>query len=149
MGEATTGVWQLHLLRVVHQPLLHQPLLHQVIVLQWLLTQPGTKTDIVMMNSTHLNVTMMVEIVVLKGLMHGITTARNVNVKEKTVLNHLEEVGEMAGNAKTSGTMLDAFMMGEIVVRILRAISAKMILPKLRPMLELIIFYLTSHLLYH
>ena len=65
---------------------------------------------------------------------------RNVNVKEKTVLNHLEEVGEMAGNAKTSGTMLDAFMMGEIVVRILRAISAKMILPKLRPMLELIIF---------
>ena len=63
-----------------------------------------------------------------------------MNVKEKTVLNHLEEVGEMAGNAKTSGTMLDAFMMGEIVVRILRAISAKMILPKLRPMLELIIF---------
>ena len=63
-----------------------------------------------------------------------------MNAKEKTVLDQSKEVGEMAGNAKTSGTMLDAFMMGEIVARILRAISAKMILPKLRPMLELIIF---------
>ena len=65
---------------------------------------------------------------------------RNVNAKEKTVLVQSKEVGEMAGNAKTSGTMLVAFMMGEIVARILLAISAKMILPKLRPMLELIIF---------
>ena len=65
---------------------------------------------------------------------------RNVNAKEWTVLVKSKEVGEMAADAKTNGTMLDAFMMGEIVVRILRAISAKMILPKLRPMLELIIF---------
>ena len=63
-----------------------------------------------------------------------------MNAKEKTVLDQSKVVGEMAGNAKTSGTMLDAFMMGEIVARILLAISAKMILPKLRPMLELIIF---------
>ena len=43
----------------------------------------------------------------------------------------------MAGNAKTNGTMLDAFMMEEIVARILPAIRAKMILQKPRPMLLL------------
>ena len=46
------------------------------------------------------------------------------------------EGGEMA-NATISGTMLDAFMMEEIVARILPAIQAKMILQKPRPMLLL------------
>ena len=57
-----------------------------------------------------------------------------MNVKEKTVLNHLEEVGEMARNAKTSGTMLDAFMMGEIVVETslkLNALNAHAIIKRL------------------
>ena len=62
---------------------------------------------------------------------------RNVNAKEWTVLVQSKEVGEMAGNAKTNGTMLDAFMMEEIVARILPAIRAKMILQKPRPMLLL------------
>ena len=62
---------------------------------------------------------------------------RNVNAKEWTVLVKSKEVGEMAADAKTNGTMLDAFMMEEIVARIPLAIHAKMILPKLRPVLLL------------
>ena len=65
-----------------------------------------------------------------------------------------KEVGEMAADAKTNGIMLDAFMMEEIVARIPLAIRAKMILPKLRPVLllggvELAIYFLTSLFLYH
>ena len=49
-----------------------------------------------------------------------------------------EEVGEVADFAGTLGTMLDASMMEEIAARILIAALAKMIWPKLRPMLELL-----------
>ena len=62
-----------------------------------------------------------------------------------------EEVGEVADFAGTLGTMLDASMMEEIAARIQTAAGAKMIWPKLRPMLELLepnfanfVFHVTS-----
>ena len=49
-----------------------------------------------------------------------------------------EELGEVADFAITFITMLDASMMEEIAARIQTAAGAKMIWPKLRPMLELL-----------
>ena len=62
-----------------------------------------------------------------------------------------EELGEVADFAITFITMLDASMMEEIAARILIAALAKMIWPKLRPMLDLLesnfanfVFHVTS-----
>ena len=51
---------------------------------------------------------------------------RNVLAKERIVPNHSKGDGEMAKNAKTNGTMLDASMMVEIAARILQATHVKM-----------------------
>ena len=70
------------LLHLLQLPLLHLPqrlhqqdlLHHQILqlgVLQWQKIHPGIKISIVMMNSIHPNVTMMVEIVVLNKGMTG------------------------------------------------------------------------------
>ena len=49
-----------------------------------------------------------------------------------------EELGEVADFAITFITMLDASLMEEIAARIQTAAGAKMMWPKLRPMLELL-----------
>ena len=63
---------------------------------------------------------------------------RNVNAKHLIVPDHggVGQVGEIGEDAIVDGTMLDASMTEEIAAGMLIAAPAKMMLLRLRPMLE-------------
>merc|ERR1712083_1265596 len=115
----TFGVYQL-LQLLVEEPLLQQPLLHQLL-LQQLVSNLGLEITIVMMKTTMLHASLMVETAVIILPQTGTGIAQLANVSNKNLVKVLEALmfGSEITIAMMKTTMPHANLMVEIVVTIL------------------------------